>query len=251
MLEVMDLQYAIKPKDKNKGNKDVFCLQNINFRLDKGYILGLLGLNGAGKSTLLRLIMGNLCPHSGSVALDGETDTERLLQKIAVVSDDIEFLNYRTLKENANLFGILYDDFDIDLWENYMKETGFSKTAVEFCYGDISTGEKRRFQLAFALARHPELLLLDEPTANLDPHARVQWMELLQKLVAEEETSVIIATHLTEDIDELTDYIMVLDKGKQVAFMDREEMVDRYGEIALSELLLTLVQSNSWESDIR
>lgn len=251
MLEVKHLQYAYKASDKkgkaeNAEKEDTFRLQDIHFQLEKGYILGLLGLNGAGKSTLMNLLMGICTPDSGLVAFYGEEvgkNPNKALQKIACVSDKMEFLRYRTLEENVDLFGILYDDFEKERWASYMMTFGFDEWDMSLCYDDLSTGEKRKFQLAFALSYKPELLLLDEPTANLDPHARVEWMDLIGKQVAEEEISVIMATHLTGDLDELADYILLLDKGKQLAFMDREEMVDRYGEIELSKLLLELTES--------
>lgn len=250
MLEVKNLQYAYREKGKKvKGEstdkEEIFRLQDINFQLDKGYILGLLGLNGAGKSTLMNLLMGIYTPDSGAVTFYGEEvgkNANQVLQKIACVSDKMEFLRYRTLEENVDLFGMLYDDFDKEQWASYMMTFGFDEPDMALCYDDLSTGEKRKFQLAFALSHKPEILLLDEPTANLDPHARVEWMDLIGKQVAEEEISVIMATHLTDDLDELADYILVLDKGKQLAYMDREEMVDRYGEIELSKLLLELTK---------
>ena len=250
MLEVKNLQYTYK--DSRKSDLDeAFSLQDISFRLEKGYILGLLGLNGSGKSTLMNLVLGIYAPDSGSVTFCGEEvsrDTTKTLQKIACVSDKMEFLRYRTLRENVNLFGILYDDFDYARWEQHMFSFGFDAEDLVLCYDDLSTGERRKFQLAFALAYEPELLLLDEPTANLDPHARVEWMELLGKQVAEGEISIIMATHLTSELDELADYILVLDKGRQIAYMDREEMVDNYGEIELSKLLLELT-GDEWISE--
>lgn len=243
MLEVKNLCFAYKSK---KGT-ETFGLQDVNFQLEKGYILGLLGLNGAGKSTLMDLLMGICIPDSGSVTYDGEEvskDSTKALQRIACVSDKIEFLKFRTLRENVSLFGLLYDNFDYEKWDKYMISFGFSPDSFELCYGDLSTGEKRKFQLAFALSYSPELLLLDEPTANLDPHARVEWMELIGKQVADEEISVIMSTHLTGDLDEIADYILVLDKGKQIAYMDREEMVDNFGEVELSKLLLELTKGD-------
>lgn len=266
MLEVKNLQYQYKGKatqskgikrakreglTKGNGSMDregTFKLEGISFTLEKGYIMGLLGLNGAGKSTLMNLLMGIFTPDKGSVAFHGKQVSEyknKVLQKIACVSDKMEFLRYRSLDENVELFGILYDDFDRHRWEIYMESFGFEKEKWEYLYDDLSTGEKRKFQLAFALSYEPELLLLDEPTANLDPHARVEWMELIQRQVAEEEISTIISTHLTSDLDEIADYILVLDKGKQLAFMDREEMVDQYGEIELSALLLELTEEGT------
>lgn len=268
MLEVKDLHYQFNRKakrlkqtgssnQKNQGKpvnntdkEESFKLQNINFTLEKGYIMGLLGLNGAGKSTLMNLLMGIFAPDSGSVTFHGEevsVNKNKVLQKIACVSDQMEFLRYRTLEENVDLFGILYDDFDRNKWKEHMLSFGFEEEKLECLYDDLSTGEKRKFQLAFALSYEAELLLLDEPTANLDPHARVEWMELIGRQVAEEEISVIIATHLTDDLDEIADYILVLDKGKQAAFMNREEMVDKYGEIELAALLLKLTEERENE----
>lgn len=244
MLEVKNVSFQYKGKKK----KEAFGLKDISFQLEKGYILGLLGLNGAGKSTLMNLLMGVHIPDSGNVIYDGmevSEDTTKSLQKIALVSDKMEFLRFRTLRENVSLFGLLYDNFDYEKWDKYMISFGFEADKLGLCYDDLSTGEKRKFQLAFALSYSPELLLLDEPTANLDPHARVEWMELVGKQVAEEEISVIMTTHLTSDLDELADYILVLDKGKQIAYMDREEMVDNFGEMELSKLLLELT-GDAW-----
>jgi ABC-2 type transport system ATP-binding protein len=246
MLEVRNLTYGFQGKstEKDKPSQSVgqadFQLQDISFTLEKGYILGLLGLNGAGKSTLMKMIMGMDAPTGGSISLYGESmweNSAKLRQKIGWISDDTVFLNYRTLDENVDLFGILYEDFQREKWESYMEEFGFDKGDLEHLYGTLSTGEKRKFQLAFALSYKPELLLLDEVTANLDPHARVSLLELVQNQVAEEEISAVISTHLTEDLDEIADYILVLENGRQKMFMDREEMVDRFGEIGLRELL--------------
>lgn len=247
MLEVKNLQYQYKENEK-KSDDLPFKLYGVNFTLEKGYIMGLLGLNGAGKSTLMNLLMGIFTPEAGSVTFHGKEVSERrneVLQKIACVSDKMEFLRYRTLSENVDLFGVLYDDFDRHKWENYMELFGFDEEDWNHLYDDLSTGEKRKFQLAFVLSYEPELLLLDEPTANLDPHARVEWMELVQKQVAEKEISVIVSTHLTSDLDGIADYILVLHQGKQIAFMDREEMVEQYGELELSELLLKLTEGRA------
>lgn len=247
MLEVKHLYYRIKSKDKGKqrAKEAAFELQDISFTLEKGYIMTLLGCNGSGKSTLLNLIMGNTASDSGSITFYGNevsVNRNHVLQKIGFISDRMEFLKYRTLLENVGLFGRLYNDFRIEQWEMYMQSFGFEKGELEHLYNDLSLGEKRKFQLAFALSYKPELLLLDEPTANLDPRTRVEWMEVIGQQVTENKMSVIMATHLTSDLDQVTDYILVLDKGKQLAFMDREEMIDIYGEIALSELLQKLTE---------
>ena len=250
MLEVKNLDFSYKKKEKwyrkkkeSKGYEKLFGLHNINFKLEKGYLMGLLGFNGSGKSTLMNLLCGVYIPDGGSVTFHGKevsAHKNEIMQKVAMVSDDCEFLLYRTLVENVRLFGILYDEYDEALWRKYMVQFGFRVGDLELCYDDLSTGQKRKFQLAFALARKPELLLLDEPTASLDPHARVEWMELLLTLIGKEEMSVILATHLTSELDEVADYILVMKDGEQLAFLDREEMVDQYGELELADLMMEL-----------
>lgn len=242
MLEVREVSYQYP----NKKAVKEFGLQNVNFTLESGYIMGLLGLNGAGKSTLMKLILGKLKPDKGSITFQGKEVSEdniATLQKIGFISDEMEFLRYRTLEENVRLFGGLYDDFHKEQMPELMVQFGFEHYAWHNqCYGELSTGEKRKFQILFALSHEPELLLLDEPTANLDPAARMEFMEFLQKIVTEKEISAIMSTHLTADLDGLADYIMVLEQGKMLVFMDREEMVDRYGEIDLDKLLLEITK---------
>lgn len=244
MLEVKELcyQYKKQKSDRQSG------LQNVSFTLENGYIMGLLGFNGAGKSTLMKLILGTMKPDSGSVRFQGQETSENAsatLQKVGFISDEAEFLRYRTLEENAELFGGLYDNFHKEQMESCLIQFGIDEDTYRLrCYGELSTGERRRFQTAFALAHEPQLLLLDEPTANLDPAARMEFMEFLQKIVTEQEISVMMTTHLTADLDGLADYIMVLDKGNMLAFMDREEMVNRYGEIELNRLILELTVDN-------
>lgn len=237
MLEIKNMSYCILGETKEQD----FKLHNINFTLEQGFLMGLLGLNGSGKSTLMNLILGVYTPDEGSITLDGKTVSRQTMQHIACVSDDAEFLRNRTLEENANLFGELYDQYSKDRMLAYLEACGISMWDWrDKCYGELSTGQKRKFQIAFALSYKPKFLLLDEPTANLDPHDRVELLELLQELLTEEEIGVIMSTHLTGELDRIADYICVLDKGQQILYMDREAMVDQYGEIELSQLLLQL-----------
>lgn len=237
MLEIKNMSYCILGETKEQD----FKLHNINFTLEQGFLMGLLGLNGSGKSTLMNLILGVYTPDEGSITLNGKTVSRQTMQHIACVSDDAEFLRNRTLEENANLFGELYDQYSKDRMLAYLEACGISMWDWrDKCYGELSTGQKRKFQIAFALSYKPKFLLLDEPTANLDPHDRVELLELLQELLTEEEIGVIMSTHLTGELDRIADYICVLDKGQQILYMDREAMVDQYGEIELSQLLLQL-----------
>ena len=237
MLEVKNLSYCLLGENQNED----FSLRDISFKLERGYIMGLLGLNGAGKSTLMNLILGVHTPDKGSITLDGRTVSEETMQNIACVTDSAEFLRNRTLEENATLFGELYNNYNKERMLELLEQFGISMWDWrDKSYGELSTGQKRKFQIAFALSYKPDYLLLDEPTANLDPHDRVELMELIQTLLAEEEMGVILSTHLTEDLDRIADYICVLDKGEQILYTDRETLAEQYGDMELSQLLLQL-----------
>lgn len=237
MLQIKNMSYRLLGETKEED----FELHNINFTLEQGFLMGLLGLNGSGKSTLMNLILGVYTPDKGSIMLDGKNVSRETMQQIACVSDDAEFLRNRTLEENAKLFGELYEQYSQERMLAYLETFGISMWDWrDKCYGELSTGQKRKFQIAFALSYQPKFLLLDEPTANLDPHDRVELLELLQGLLAEEDIGVIMSTHLTGDLDRIADYICVLDKGEQRIYTDREKLVDQYGEIELSQLLLQL-----------
>lgn len=243
MLTVRQVNYVQRTKDKK--NKDTFSLKNINFTLESGYIMALIGFNGAGKTTLLDILQGVIIPDSGSVFLDSldlSKNKNEALQQIGFVSERMQFFETRTVLENAELLGILYDNFNLDRCMRYMEELGITKKEIYGLYGDASTGQKYKIQLAFALSHFPKVLLLDEPIANLDPHAKEEWIEWIQKLVDMQEMSVIITTHSTSILDQIVDYILVLEKGNQVAFMDREQMENQYGEIELGQLLLKLAK---------
>lgn len=237
MLQIKNMSYRLLGETKEED----FELYNINFTLEQGFLMGLLGLNGSGKSTLMNLILGVYTPDKGSITLDGKQVSRETMQQIACVSDDAEFLRNRTLEENAKLFGELYEQYSKERMLAYLETFDISMWDWrDKCYGELSTGQKRKFQIAFALSYQPKFLLLDEPTANLDPHDRVELLELLQGLLAEEDIGVIMSTHLTRDLDRIADYICVLDKGEQRIYTDREKLVDQYGEIELSQLLLQL-----------
>ena len=107
-------------------------------------------------------------------------------------------------------------------------------------YSMLSTGEQRKFQLAFAMAHQPELLILDELTANMDSVFRTELMEELQELVAKEETSVILSTHIFSDINDIVDYVAILKAGELVVFGDRETVLEQEGSMELEDLFLAV-----------
>ena len=239
MLKINSLNYQVA---KDTGKKKGFALKNISFQLESGYIMGLLGKNGAGKSTLLKLLCSAIPADSGDIIFHGRKVCEELLafrQEIAYIGSEAAFFNYRTLQENIQMLGKFYDSFDKNILDEYLTRFELSEKKLSRAYKELSSGEKCKFQLAFSLAHKPKLLLLDEPTANLDAVLRMELMELLQELVAKEKITIIISTHILQDIEEIADYIGVLKEGELVVFDDRETLMEQYGQMDLEEILLS------------
>ncbi len=178
-----------------------FKLRDISFTLPRGYIMGLVGRMGSGKTTLLRSILNPSLTDSGSVLYD---------KQAGFIIEDAPFIEGATLKENMELFKNLYNDYDE---EEFYARLNSVRLGDHKVYGLLSKGEKVRFQFAFAMGHHPELLLLDEPTSGLDVAFRREFLYMLQEAVEKQMVSVIISTHLTEELERIADFIGVMENG--------------------------------------
>lgn len=232
-------------KVRNLSKKlGTFCLEDINFELPPGYIMGLIGSNGSGKTTLLHLLMGLYTANEGEITIFDkkyETDEHAIREDLGVVLQERLFEDYRTLEENASYYGKYYANYDGELMDEYLNRFGLEPKRK---YKGLSKGEELKFQFAFALAHKPKLLLLDEPTGNFDPEFREEFLKELKEFIADGEHSIILATHLTEDLDQLADYILYLEKGKQLLAMDIETMHDTFRMITGDEYRVRLFQAD-------
>ena len=238
MLKVNNVKYTVRSQ---MGNKTKFIVRNVNFTLDAGYIMCLIGKNGSGKSTLLQLLYGIMPVEQGNVLwFDYEIydNSERVRQDIAYVGAETGFFENRTIVENVEILSLLYPEFNHEKWDDYLKRFGLENMSEVQRFTDFSTGQKRQIQLAFAMSRSPKLLLLDEPTANLDPVFRVEFMDLLQQLIATEEMSIIISTHILDDVEEIADYIGIMSDGEMVLLGDRKSILKQQENDTLEKLMI-------------
>lgn len=229
----------------NKKYED-FSLKNISFTLPKGYILGLIGKNGAGKTTLMSCIIGSV-PCKGKVYVEGEVNTihkRSATEKIGFIVEEAPFLKKETLGKNGELLGPLYDDWDEEKFYEFLKKF---ELHYDLVFGNLSKGMETKFQLAFALAHSPRLLILDEPTGGLDPVFRRSFLKILQDVVNEEMISVIISTHITTDLDKIADYVMLLDEGEIVFYEDKETLLDKYPLISGETKVLPEIPKNAYK----
>ncbi len=209
------------------GNAKKFHLENINFMLPAGYIMGLIGSNGAGKTTLIHYIMEDSRRYTGTIRICGEDIRENhgyIKNKIGFVSEENSFLRDRTAEQNVDILSVFYEDFDKELFQDVMRKMGLSAKKT---YGKMSRGECMKFQMAFAMAHHPSLYLLDEVTTGMDPVFRIDFFKILQDAIKEENASVLMTSHIESEMERKTDYVGILEKGKLVAFGESVDVISR------------------------
>lgn len=205
-----------------------FTLKEVSFSLDEGYILGLTGRNGAGKTTLIKQLIHPETAGGGSVIINGidaKANPTAAKQEIGVLMEDLPFLNDKTLEMNGVMLGAFYKRFDMEKFHEYLKRFDLYPDRI---YSNLSRGMRMKFQLAFALAHSPKLLLMDEATGGLDVVFRREFYYLLQEAVEKEMVSVIISTHVTEDLDKVADYVAFIEGGHLKFYESKEELCERY-----------------------
>ncbi len=225
MGEEMKNVIEVKQLTKKLGS---FTLSEMSFELPMGYIIGLIGENGAGKTTLLHLLLGLYKPLGGEVKLFGEKyeDAEmQIRQQIGFVLQERLFEDKDSLLANADSYGAYYENYDRELFMTYLEEFGLS---ADKKYKKLSKGEELKFQFAFAMAHRPRLLILDEATGNFDPKFREKFLSYIKDFIKGGDRSVILATHLTQELEQIADYIMYIEKGKLLFNHDIETLRSRY-----------------------
>ena len=202
------------------GKERKFHLEDICFELMPGYICGLIGENGAGKTTLIKSVMDDKYRYKGRILIEGEdirSNHAQIKNRIGFVSEDQRFFDELSAKQNVEILGNFYDRFDMNLWMEMMKEMDVPSSKR---YQKMSRGEKLKFQLAFAIAHQPCLYLIDEATAGMDPVFRKEFFEILQRLIVDEQASILMTSHIVSEIQRKTDYVGVMKEGKLVTFTE-------------------------------
>ena len=205
-----------------------FSLENIDFVLPKGYIMGYVGQNGAGKSTTLNLIT-NLCKCSeGEIYVDGITcisDAVRYKESIGYIGDEFYYPANFTERNIRGILKNLYPTFSVSKFDELLHEW---KLSEKMKVKDFSRGMKVKLMFASVLARDTKLLVLDEATNGLDPVVRVDVLKLLQEYIADGERSVIFSTHILIDLEQIADYIYFIHDGRKVLHDAKDELLENY-----------------------
>ena len=200
------------------GTNKKFALHDISFALPAGYIMGLAGKNGAGKSTLIGYIVNARKQYTGVIRINGtdiRKDFTAIKNAIGFVSEQNHFFDERSAMQNAELLGRFYENWDMDCFKEQMHRM---QVPTSRSVGKLSRGENFRFQMAFAIAHKPSLYLLDEVTAGMDPVFRIEFFKVLQEAIADEQASVLMTSHIAEEMHRKMDYIGVLEQGQMISF---------------------------------
>lgn len=212
---------------KKLSTDTAFALEPMTFHIPKGYICGLIGENGAGKTTLMRTLMG-LYRASGDVVINGyDLKREEALAKgeLGIVCEEGFFQEEMRLEQIGIYYGSLYPRFDREKYLGYLEEFALDKKES---YKRLSKGMKIKAQLAFALSHEAKLFLFDEPTAGLDKHFREKFLRICAELVADGDKSVLISSHITEELDRIADYIAYMQDGRLLFFLPKDELCERF-----------------------
>jgi ABC-2 type transport system ATP-binding protein len=215
-----------------------FALDRVSFVLPRGYIGGLIGPNGAGKTTIVKLLLNLVRRDGGRIAvagLDPAEDEVAVKRRIGFVHEVPSYYEHLSLDAIGRVVGRFYPAWDAALFASLLNEFDLPAHAR---FGSLSRGMRTKGALALALAHRAELLVLDEPTAGLDPVFRRALLERLAAYVAEGRASVLISTHVTSDLERLADFITYVRAGRVVLSATRDELAERWAVVRGGSALL-------------
>jgi len=231
--------------------KGVAAVDGISFRLAPGSITGLLGGNGAGKTTTIAMIMGLVMPTSGSVSVLGAAmphERYRVLHRMNFESPYVDMPTRLTVRQNLSVFAQLYGVADID---ERITQLAADLDLVEFLdrpNGKLSAGQKTRVSLAKALLNRPEVLLLDEPTASLDPDTADWVRSRLENYRVSQRATVLLASHNMSEVERLCERVIIMKRGKIVDDDTPARLLSRYGRQTLEDVFLDVARGRQREA---
>ena len=231
----------------NKKYKNFNAVNNLNFKIRKGSVIGLLGPNGCGKTTTLGMILGLIKPTSGSVIINGsdienEQNRINILEKINFISPYIELPKKLTVNENLVVYGKMYSVKNLEKKISSLVNDLNLNNLKDRKTGELSSGQKNRVSLAKSLINDPEILLLDEPTASLDPDTGDYIRGYIQKFAERNNTTILLASHNMNEVKRLCSEIMMMKNGKIIDQGSCESLINKHGRKNLEETFLKLAR---------
>ena len=238
---------SIEIKNLSKHYNNIEAVKNINFKINKGSIVGLLGPNGCGKTTTIGMMLGLIKPSSGAVFIndqniESEKNRTKILEKMNFISPYVELPKKLTVEENLKVYGKMYGVNNLqDKISDLMKQLNLSEFKKRKT-GELSSGQKNRVSLAKALINDPEILLLDEPTASLDPDVGDYIRTYLEGFASKKGATILLASHNMNEVERLCNEVMMMKNGKIIDQGTCSSLINKHGRKNLEETFLKIVR---------
>ena len=209
-----------------------FQLKDININIKKGKIVGLIGENGAGKTTLIKCILNIMKYDKGEVLILGKPYHDSVKQLLGVELDDSFFNLTYTLNDINLIMKNIYKKWDSKMFYNYLKEYKINpKKEIR----QLSTGMRKKVEIATALSHHPKILILDEPTSGLDPIIRSEILDMFKDFVDKNDSSILLSTHITSDLEHIADDVIFISNGEIIFDKPLKKIKEEYIVLELTK----------------
>ncbi len=226
---------------------DKIAVKDISFKINQNEIIGILGPNGCGKTTTIGMILGLLKPSNGKVLIN-EKEVEKnrvdLMSNLNFISPYIELPKKLTVKQNLEVYGRLYDVKNLKTKIEYLAEKLRLSEIMNKITGELSSGQKNRVSLAKSIINDPIVLLLDEPTASLDPETGDFIRSFLENYQKERQASILLASHNMAEVERLCSSVLMMNKGKIIDQGDPKKLIKKHGRKNMEEVFLKLTREN-------
>ena len=239
---------SIEVINLSKSYNSKHAVDNINFKIHENEIVGLLGPNGCGKTTTIGMILGLLKPTSGQVLINGldiEKNKISLLHKMNFISPYIELPKKLTVRQNLIVYGKLYNINNLNDRIDYLSNKLRLNNLLDKITGELSSGQKNRASLAKALINEPTVLLLDEPTASLDPETGDFIRTFLENYKKEKKIAVLLASHNMDEVKRLCGSVLMMNDGNIIDRGTPDDLIKKHGRKNLEEVFLELVRTEN------
>ncbi len=237
------MQYPLEIINLGKDYDNKKAVLDISFKVKQNEIVGILGPNGCGKTTTIGMILGLLKPSHGKILINGN-DIEKkrvdLLDKLNFISPYIELPKKLTVKQNLEVFGRLYNVKQLNKKIEYLIEKLRLNEIFNKITGELSSGQRNRVNLAKSIINDPKVLLLDEPTASLDPETGDYVRNFLREYQNEKKTSIILASHNMSEVEKLCSLVLMMNKGSIIDEGKPSDLIKKHGRKSMEEVFLKL-----------